>query len=248
MSLKIVLVRHGQSLWNQENRFTGWKDIDLSNQGIEEAKAAGQLLKNSSFEFDIAFTSYLQRAIKTLNIILDESSQTWLPVHKTWRLNERHYGDLEGLNKSETAQKFGEQQVKIWRRSYDTPPPAITPQDKRYPGNDRRYKNVASADIPLSECLKDTVNRFLPYWHEMILPQIKKQQRVLIVAHGNSLRALIQYLDKMSPEEILNLDIPTGMPIVYELNEQGEPLKHYYLGNAEEIQKAIDKVAHQGKV
>lgn len=244
---KLVLVRHGQSIWNQENRFTGWKDVALSPKGVQEATAAGKLLKEQHFEFDIAYTSFLKRAIHTLNIILDESEQHWIPVYKSWRLNERHYGDLEGLNKAETSQKFGEQQVKIWRRSYDIPPPSISLQDPRYPGKDRKYEKLSPSEIPLGECLKDTVHRFLPYWTETILPQIENNQRILIVAHGNSLRALIQHLDKMSADEILHLDIPTGIPLVYELNKQNEPIKHYYLGNAEAIQKAIETVAQQGK-
>lgn len=244
---KLVLIRHGQSTWNKENRFTGWKDVPLSDKGVVEAKEAGQLLKEEGFEFDVVYTSLLQRAIKTMQIILEESEQLWLPVYKSWRLNERHYGALEGLNKAETAAKYGEAQIKIWRRSYDTPPPLIDANDPRYPALDRRYEDLKPREIPLGECLKDTVNRFLPFWQETILPQIEMDQRVLIVAHGNSLRALIKHLDNLSEEAILGLDIPTGIPIVYELDENNNAISRNFLGNQEAIEKAIAQVANQGK-
>lgn len=244
---KLVLIRHGQSTWNKENRFTGWKDVPLSDKGVVEAKEAGQLLKEEGFEFDVVYTSLLQRAIKTMQIILEESEQLWLPVYKSWRLNERHYGALEGLNKAETAAKYGEAQIKIWRRSYDTPPPLIDANDSRYPALDRRYEDLKPREIPLGECLKDTVNRFLPFWQETILPQIEMDQRVLIVAHGNSLRALIKHLDNLSEEAILGLDIPTGIPIVYELDENNNAISRNFLGNQEAIEKAIAQVANQGK-
>lgn len=244
---KLVLIRHGQSTWNKENRFTGWKDVPLSDKGVEEAKEAGLLLKEAGFEFDVVYTSLLQRAIKTMQIILEESDQLWLPVYKSWRLNERHYGALEGLNKAETAAKYGDEQIKIWRRSYDTPPPLIDANDPRYPALDRRYEDLKPREIPLGECLKDTVNRFLPFWEETILPQIEMDQRVLIVAHGNSLRALIKHLDNLSEEAILGLDIPTGIPIVYELDENNNAISRNFLGNQEAIEKAIAQVANQGK-
>jgi 2,3-bisphosphoglycerate-dependent phosphoglycerate mutase len=245
---KLVLIRHGESVWNKENRFTGWKDVPLSDKGVEEAKAAGKLLKLEGYEFDIVFTSLLKRAINTMQFVLEETDQLWLPVNKSWRLNERHYGALEGLNKAETAAKYGEEQVKIWRRSYSTPPPAIEKDDVRYPGKDRRYNVLTESEIPLSECLKDTVERFLPYWFENILPEINSNKRVLIVAHGNSLRALIKYLDNMSEDAILALNVPTGIPLVYELNDKNEAVNHYFLGNAEDIAKAIEGVASQGKL
>jgi 2,3-bisphosphoglycerate-dependent phosphoglycerate mutase len=244
---KLVLVRHGESIWNKENRFTGWKDVPLSEKGIEEARTAGQLLKKEGYEFDIVFTSYLKRAIKTMELILEESDQMWLPVFKSWRLNERHYGALEGLNKSETAAQYGEQQVKIWRRSYDIKPPAIDITDPRYPGHDRRYHGLKPNEIPLTECLKDTVERFLPLWFHHILPEIEKNKRVLIVAHGNSLRALIKHLDNMNEEAILNLNIPTGIPLIYELDHNNIPLNRYYLGDPDVVAKAIESVANQGK-
>lgn len=244
---KLVLVRHGESLWNKENRFTGWKDVPLSEKGVEEAKAAGKLLKEEGYEFDVVYTSFLKRAIKTMQLILEESDQLWLPVYKSWRLNERHYGALEGLNKAETAAQYGEEQVKIWRRSYDTPPPAIDINDPRYPGLDRRYKDMKPSEIPLAECLKDTVDRFLPYWNETILPQLEMDQRVLIVAHGNSLRALIKHLDNMSEEAILALNVPTGIPLVYELDEDNKAVNRYFLGDPEAVAKAMESVANQGK-
>ncbi|NTW48420.1 MAG: 2,3-diphosphoglycerate-dependent phosphoglycerate mutase, partial [Chlorobiales bacterium] len=211
---KVVLLRHGESVWNKENRFTGWTDVDLSEKGLAEAKKAGQLLKSEGVEFDIAYTSVLKRAIRTLWLALDEMDLLWIPTIKTWRLNERHYGALQGLNKSETAEKFGEEQVLIWRRSYDTPPPVLEKTDARYPANDRRYADLSESELPKTECLKDTVDRFLPYWHEVIAPTIKQGKKVVIAAHGNSLRALVKYLDNISDEEIVGLNIPTGMPLV----------------------------------
>jgi 2,3-bisphosphoglycerate-dependent phosphoglycerate mutase len=244
---KVVLVRHGESDWNKQNRFTGWTDVDLSEKGIAEAKEGGQVLKAQGYTFDIAFTSVLKRAIRTLWIVLDEMDLMWVPVQNSWRLNERHYGALQGLNKSETAAKFGEDQVKIWRRSYDTPPPPLAKDDPRYPGHEARYADLTESELPLTECLKDTVARFLPYWHEVIAPTIRSGKRVIVAAHGNSLRALVKYLDKISGEEIVALNIPTGMPLVYELDENLEPLKSYYLGDPEKVKAAMDAVAAQGK-
>ena len=244
---KVVLLRHGQSQWNLENRFTGWTDVDLTDQGREEAKAAGRVLQEKGFVFDNAHTSVLKRAIRTLWIALDELDQMWLPVRRDWRLNERHYGALQGLNKSETAEKHGEEQVLIWRRSYDIPPPALAEDNEHYPGHDPRYANLASDELPLTECLKDTVERFLPYWHEVIVPEIKEGKRVIIAAHGNSLRALAQYLDNLSEEEVLKLNIPTGMPLVYELDDDLKPIKNYYLGAEEAVKAAMEAVASQGK-
>ncbi len=244
---KLVLIRHGESTWNKENRFTGWTDVDLSEKGVQEAIEAGITLKKEGFEFDLAFTSVLKRAIKTLNTVLDQMDQLWIPVQRTWRLNERHYGGLQGLNKSETADKYGEAQVKIWRRSYDVPPPVLAPDDERCPGRDRRYADVPKADLPLTECLKDTVARFLPAWHETIAPAIKSGKRVVIGAHGNSLRALVMYLDNISEADILELNIPTAMPLVYELDADLKPIKSYYLGDPEKVKAAMDAVAKQGK-
>ncbi len=244
---KLVLLRHGESVWNKENLFTGWTDVDLSEQGLKEAKRAGQQLKKDGFIFDIAFTSVLKRAIRTLWITLDELDMMWIPVNRTWRLNERHYGALQGLNKAQTAKKYGDEQVKIWRRSYDTPPPVLEKNDERYPGNDRRYSNLSENELPLTECLKDTVARFLPLWEESIAPTIKSGKRVIIAAHGNSLRALVKYLDNIPEDEIVNLNIPTGVPLVYELDDNLKPIKHYYLGDPEEIAKAANAVANQGK-
>lgn len=244
---KLVLVRHGESDWNRQNRFTGWTDVDLSEKGLAEAREGGQTLKKEGFVFDVAYTSVLKRAIRTLWNILDEMDLMWIPVHNTWRLNERHYGALQGLNKSETADKFGEDQVKIWRRSYDIPPPALEKSDARYPGNDPRYGGVSARDLPLTECLKDTVARFLPYWHEVIAPAVKSGKKVIIAAHGNSLRALVKYLDNVSEQDIINLNIPTGMPLVYELDANLKPIKHYYLGDPEKVKKAMEAVAAQGK-
>ena len=244
---KVVLLRHGESAWNKENRFTGWTDVDLTEKGKEEALKAGKVLKENGFEFDIAFVSVLKRALRTLWLALEEMDQLWIPWEKSWRLNERHYGGLQGLNKAETAARHGEEQVLIWRRSYDIPPPPLDKNDDRYPGKLRVYSDVDSADLPVTESLKDTVARFLPYWHDTIAPTIKSGKRVLIAAHGNSLRALVKYLDNMSEEEILKLNIPTGMPLVYELDKDLKPVKHYYLGDPEEVRKAMESVANQGK-
>jgi len=244
---KIVLLRHGESTWNKENRFTGWTDVDLSEKGIEEAKKAGQTFKKEGFVFDIAYTSVLKRAIRTLWITLDEMDLMWIPVYNSWRLNERHYGALQGLNKSEMASKYGEEQVLIWRRSYDTPPPALEDTDKRHPRFDPRYKDLKTQELPATECLKDTVARFLPYWHETIAPVVKSGKKVIIAAHGNSLRALVKYLDNISDEKIVSLNIPTGIPLVYELDDNLRPLKSYYLGDPEEVKKAMEAVTSQGK-
>jgi len=244
---KLVLLRHGESHWNKENRFTGWTDVDLSEKGIEEATESGRVLKEEGFVFDLAYTSVLKRAINTLHIALNQLDQVWIPVYKNWRLNERHYGALQGLNKAETAEKHGEDQVKIWRRSYDTPPPALDESDERFPGRDPRYADLDPADVPRTECLKDTVARFLPLWHEEIAPLIREGKRVLIAAHGNSLRALVKYLDEMSDDEIVGLNIPTGVPLVYELDEDLAPIQHYYLGDQEAIAAKAAAVANQGK-
>jgi len=244
---KVVLLRHGESTWNKENRFTGWTDVDLSEKGISEAHKAGKLLKSEGYEFDMAYTSVLKRAIKTLWITLEEMDLMWIPVVRNWRLNERHYGDLQGLNKAETAKKFGEEQVKIWRRSYDTPPPSLQKDDERYPGKDARYAGLTEAELPLTECLKDTVARFVPYWEETIAPTIKEGKKVVIAAHGNSLRALVKYLDNIPEDEIVGLNIPTGIPLVYELDDNLKSIKSYYLGDPEEIAKAAAAVANQGK-
>ncbi len=243
----LVLVRHGESTWNKENRFTGWTDVDLSDKGKKEARNAGKLLKEKGFVFDVAYTSVLKRAIRTLWSVMDEMDLMWIPVHNSWRLNERHYGALQGLNKAETAEKYGDQQVKIWRRSYDIQPPALEKADERFPGHDPRYNNLKPEELPAAECLKDTVERFLPYWHETIAPAIKSGRRVIIAAHGNSLRALVKYLDNISEENIVELNIPTGMPLVYELDADLKPLKSYYLGDPEAVKKAMDAVAAQGK-
>jgi 2,3-bisphosphoglycerate-dependent phosphoglycerate mutase len=245
---KVVLLRHGESTWNKENRFTGWTDVDLSEKGLAEAKKAGQVLKKEGYSFDLAYTSVLKRAIRTLWITLDEMDLMWIPVIRNWRLNERHYGALQGLNKAETAQKFGEDQVKIWRRSYDIQPPALEKTDERYPGKDPRYAELTENDLPFTECLKDTVARFVPYWKETIALSIKRGRKVLITAHGNSLRALVKYLDNIPDKEIVELNIPTGIPLVYELDKDLNSKKSYYLGNQEEIAKAATAVANQGKV
>jgi 2,3-bisphosphoglycerate-dependent phosphoglycerate mutase len=244
---KVVLLRHGESVWNRENRFTGWIDVDLSEKGMAEARDAGRLLLKEGYTFDCAYTSVLKRAIRTLWIVMDEMDLMWLPVYRSWRLNERHYGALQGLNKSEMAAKHGEDQVLIWRRSYDIRPPALTKDDERYPGKDRRYADLKPSEVPLTECLKDTVARFLPCWHGEIAPAIKKGRRVLIAAHGNSLRALVKHLDDVSDSDILKLNIPTGIPLVYELNDDLTPIKHYYLGDPEAVAKAMAAVANQGK-
>jgi 2,3-bisphosphoglycerate-dependent phosphoglycerate mutase len=242
---KLVLLRHGESTWNKENRFTGWTDVDLSEKGREEAKAAGQLLQKEGFRFDVAFTSMLKRAIRTQWIVRDEMDLLWIPVRKSWRLNERHYGALQGLNKSETAAKYGDEQVHIWRRSYDVLPPLLESSDDRHPSKDPRYKG--EKDLPAGESLSSTVERMLPYWTSEIAPEVRKGKSVLVAAHGNSLRALVKHLDKMSEEAIMGLNIPTGVPLVYELNEQLEPLKHYYLGDQAAIEAAAAAVAKQGK-
>jgi 2,3-bisphosphoglycerate-dependent phosphoglycerate mutase len=241
----LVLLRHGESDWNRENRFTGWTDVDLSEKGVQEGIAAGQQMKQDGYTFDVVFTSVLKRAIKTMNLALEQMDLLWLPVYKSWRLNERHYGALQGLNKAETAAKHGMEQTNIWRRSYDIPPPPLTPDDARYPGHDPRYASLSSEELPLTECLKDTVERFLPYWHETIAPVVKSGQRVLIAAHGNSLRALVKYLDNVSDDDIVGLNIPTGIPLVYELDNDLKPIRHFYLGDPEAIKKATEAVAGQ---
>ena len=243
----IVLLRHGESAWNLDNRFTGWTDVDLTPKGIEEAGESGRLLLEAGYTFDVAYTSVLKRAIRTLWIVLDRMDLMWIPVHRSWRLNERHYGALQGLNKAETAAQHGEAQVKIWRRSYDVPPPALTEDDPRHPGRDRRYAGLTAAELPLTESLKHTVARFLPYWHETIAPSVRDGKRVLIAAHGNSLRALVKYLDNISEQDIVELNIPTGVPLVYELDADLKPLRHYYLGDQDEIRKKAEAVARQAK-
>ncbi len=243
----LVLLRHGESTWNKENRFTGWTDVDLTETGREEAARAGDLLKDGGYVFDIVYTSVLTRAIKTMFIALDRMKQLWIPVVKSWRLNERHYGALQGLNKAETAAKHGEAQIKIWRRSYDIPPPPLAPDDERHPSHDPRYASLKPSDLPATECLKDTVARFLPLWHEEIAPAIRHGRRVLIAAHGNSLRALVKYLDNIPDDDIVELNIPTGIPLVYELDDDLKPLRSYYLGDPEEAKKAAERVAAQAK-
>jgi 2,3-bisphosphoglycerate-dependent phosphoglycerate mutase len=244
---RIVLLRHGESTWNKENLFTGWTDVDLSEKGKEEAREAGQVLKKEGYIVDIAYTSVLKRAVRTLWFVLDEMDLMWIPVNRDWRLNERHYGALQGLNKAETAAKYGEAQVKIWRRSYDTRPPALEESDPRNPARDRRYQGLRKDQIPMTECLKDTVARFLPAWHEVIAPSVKSGKRVLVTAHGNSLRALVKYLDDIPDEEIVGLNIPTGMPLIYELDDDLRPVRHYYLGDPAKVKEAMDAVASQGK-
>lgn len=244
---KIVLLRHGESVWNKENKFTGWTDVDLSEKGLAEAAQAGKTLLKEGYTFDVAYTSVLKRAIRTLWLTLDGMDLMWVPVIRDWRLNERHYGDLQGLNKSDTAKKFGDEQVHIWRRSYDTPPPDLDKSDERWPGHDPRYSSVPADQLPLTESLKTTVDRVVPYWEEVIAPAVKAGKKVLIAAHGNSLRALVKYLDGISEEEILKLNIPTGSPLVYELDENLKPIKNYYLGDADAIAKAQAAVANQGK-
>ena len=245
---KLVLLRHGESVWNKENRFTGWTDVDLSERGIDEAHYAGQVLKEKGYVFDVAFTSVLKRAIRTLWIVLDEMDQMWIPVHRSWRLNERHYGALQGLNKSEMTAKYGEQQVLIWRRSYDVQPPPLKPTDERYPGNDPRYGTLDKKDVPLTESLKDTIQRVMPYWHDTVAPAIRSGKRVIISAHGNSIRGLVKYLDNLSDEDIVRLNIPTGIPLIYELDEQLKSARHYYLGDPDQVARAIESVASQGKL
>ncbi len=244
---KLVLLRHGESVWNRENRFTGWTDVPLSETGQREAKEAGRLLREEGFAFDLAYTSVLKRAIKTLWLALEEMDRMWIPVHHTWRLNERHYGALQGLDKAETAARFGDAQVKIWRRAYDTPPPPLEEGDPRLELDNPRYADLASAEFPKTECLKDTVARFLPYWHETVAPAVRTGRRVIIAAHGNSLRALVKYLDDVSEQEIIELNIPTGIPLVYELDAELRPQRHYYLGDQEAIAAAMQAVANQGR-
>ena len=243
----LVLIRHGQSEWNLENRFTGWTDVDLTAQGVTEAVSGAELLKDGGFTFDVAHTSLLKRAIRTLWIVLEEMDLMWLPVSRTWRLNERHYGALQGLNKAETAQKYGDEQVFVWRRSFDTPPPELAPEDERYPGHDPRYASLSGDELPRCESLKTTIDRTMPYWFETVAPQIREGKRVLIVAHGNSLRGLVKYLDDMSDDAITKLNIPTGLPLVYELDDELRPIRHYYLGDPEAAAKAAEAVANQAK-
>ena len=245
--MKLILLRQGESVWNRENRFPGWTDVDLSDQGMVEAREAGKMLKSEGYSFDVAYTSVLKRAVRTLWIVLDELDEMWIPVEHSWRLNERHYGALQGLNKAETAKRFGEEQMLLWRRSYDIRPPALEKTDERYPGHDPRYRGLDERDLPLTECLKDTVERFLPYWHGSITPALKAGKKVIVAAHGNSLRALVKYLDNVSEDEIVSLNIPTGIPLVYELDEELRPVKHYYLGDPEAVARAAKAVADQGR-
>jgi 2,3-bisphosphoglycerate-dependent phosphoglycerate mutase len=245
--IKLVLLRHGESTWNRENRFTGWTDVDLSPRGVEEAHEAARLLLAGGYTFDVAYTSVLKRAIRTLWIVMDDMDLMWLPVHRHWRLNERHYGALQGLNKAETAAKYGDEQVHRWRRSYAEPPPPLTPDDPRHPGRDRRYADLSPEELPLAESLADTVARFLPYWHGTIVPDLRAGKRVLIAAHGNSLRALVKHLDQISDAEIPGLNIPTGVPLVYELDEDLRPRGHSYLGDPEAVRKAAEAVARQAQ-
>ncbi len=245
--IKLTLLRHGESTWNKENRFTGWTDVDLSDKGVEEAKRAAMLLMEAGLSYDLAFTSVLKRAIRTLWIVQDNMDLMWIPVQISWRLNERHYGALQGLNKSEMAEKFGEEQVQIWRRSYDVPPPALKQDDERCPGRDPRYRTLTADELPLTECLKDTVARFLPCWHDMIVPELRAGKKIIIAAHGNSLRALVKHLDNISDEEIPKLNIPTGIPLIYELDDSLKPIRSYYLGDPDEVKKAQAAVASQGK-
>jgi 2,3-bisphosphoglycerate-dependent phosphoglycerate mutase len=245
--IPLVLLRHGESLWNQKNLFTGWTDIDLHREGVRQAHRAAEVLKEGGYTFDTAFTSVLKRAIRTLWIVLSDMDLMWIPIHHSWRLNERHYGALQGLNKAETMQKYGEKQFMLWRRSYDVPPPPLTEDDERWPGRDPRYKGLSRDELPPTECLKDTLTRFLPYWHSDIAPAIRAGQRVIIAAHGNSLRSLVKHLDNVSDEEIVGLNIPTGIPLVYELDDDLRPIRHFYLGDPEEVAKAVTSVAAQGK-
>jgi 2,3-bisphosphoglycerate-dependent phosphoglycerate mutase len=244
---KLVLLRHGESIWNRENKFTGWTDVDLSDRGEEEAREAGRALRDEGFDFDIAFTSVLKRAIRTLNIVLEELDRQWIPVEKHWRLNERHYGALQGLDKAETAQREGEEQVHIWRRSYDIAPPALDEKDERFPKHEPQYRGIDPHVLPHTECLKDTVERFMPYWFDRIVPELALGKRVVISAHGNSLRALVKYLDSISDEEIPGVNIPTGLPLIYELDEELSPLRSYYIGDEEKVRKAMETVKNQGK-
>lgn len=244
---KLVLVRHGESVWNRDNRFTGWVDVDLTDKGREEARSAGRLLREGGFTFDVAFTSKLKRAIRTLWTVLDEMDLMWIPVRHSWHLNERHYGALQGLDKAETAAKFGDEQIKIWRRSYDVPPPPLAADDPRVPAGDPRYADIPREELPLTECLADTVKRFVPYYEQQIVPELRAGRRVIIAAHGNSLRALVMHLDRLTPDEIMNLNIPTAVPLVYELDDDLRPLRHEYLGDQDAIRAAMDAVANQGK-
>jgi 2,3-bisphosphoglycerate-dependent phosphoglycerate mutase len=244
---KLVLIRHGESTWNLENRFTGWTDVDLTATGIDQAKQAGRLLKAEGYDFDVAYTSVLKRATRTLWHTLDELDRTWLPVVHSWRLNERHYGALQGLNKAETAKKYGDEQVLVWRRSYSTPPPPLEPNDPRCERSDVRYAKLATEQVPLTECLKDTVARVLPFWNESMAPAIRAGRRLVVAAHGNSIRALVKYLDGISDDDIVGLNIPNGIPLVYELDDELKPLRHYYLGDAAAAEKAVAAVAAQGK-
>jgi len=246
--MKLVLLRHGESTWNLEDKFTGWTDVDLSIRGIAEAKEAGKVLKENGYSFDIAFTSVLKRAIRTLWLVLDEMNLMWIPVYRSWRLNERHYGALQGLSKVEVSLKFGEEQVHIWRRSYDVQPPALDRKDIRYPGNAPKYSELRENELPITESLKDTVVRFMPYWNEVLAPTLRSRKHVIVSAHGNSLRAMVKYLNNISDEEIVDLNIPTGIPLVYEIDEELKPLAHFYLGDAEKVQKAVEEVAKQGKI
>ena len=245
---KVVLLRHGESVWNLENKFTGWADVGLSDRGVIESRQAGQILRQNGYTFDVAFTSVLRRAIRTLWIVLEEMNLMWIPVKKSWRLNEHHYGALQGLNKTETSEKYGEEQVLLWRRSYNVRPPAVDKNDEYYPGNDPRYKCLSDDELPVAECLRSTFERFLPYWQDTVTPKIRQGKNVLIVAHGTSLRALIKHLDNVSDDDIINVNVPTGVPLVYELDEELRPLDHYYLGDPEKIKRAIESVANQGKV
>jgi 2,3-bisphosphoglycerate-dependent phosphoglycerate mutase len=248
MTIKLVLLRHGESIWNKEDRFTGWTDVDLSDKGITQAKEAGRTLREKGYLFDVAFTSVLKRAIRTLWLVLDAMELMWIPVYRSWRLNERHYGALQGLYKAEMAVKVGAEQVHMWRRGYDVRPPALDNADKRYPGNDPKYRELGENELPLTESLKDTIARCIPYWHKVIAPSLKSGKHVIVSAHGNSLRAMVKYLDNISDEDIPGLNIPTGIPLIYELDEDLKPKKHYYLGDAGEVEKAVKKAAGGGKV
>lgn len=246
--MKLVLLRHGESIWNLEDRFTGWTDVDLSDRGIAEAKEAGRTLKANGYSFDVAFTSVLKRAIRTLWLVMDGMDLMWIPVYRSWRLNERHYGALQGQNKAEVSAEVGEEQVHIWRRSYDIRPPALQRTDARFPGNESKYRELSEDQLPLTESLKDTVARFMPYWNEILAPTLRAGKHVIVSAHGNSLRAMVKYLDHISDKEIVDLNIPTGIPLVYEIDEKLKPVSHFYLGDAEKVKKAIDDVAEQGQV
>jgi len=248
MVIKLTLLRHGESIWNLEDKFTGWTDVDLSDKGISEARESGRMLREKGYLFDVAFTSVLKRAIRTLWLVLDEMDLMWIPVYRSWRLNERHYGALQGLNKAEMATKVGEEQVHIWRRSYDVPPPALAKTDKRYPGNDPRYRSLDENELPLAESLKDTIARFMPYWHNVLAPELKAGRHLIVSAHGNSLRAMVKHLDNINESEIVNVNIPTGIPLVYELDEELRPLKHYYLADEAKVENAINEIVKQGKV